>query len=620
MGTMVGRAATNLGRALPLVLVAAAVVALAHCSSSAPGVASVDGGSDAPTDAPVSALCAAYRAGPDGAYPKGAQAVEILGTLPDLELEGESGKVALHSFYDPCAAQASLLVLRVTAGFCGPCLWSAAHSGEITAEPRVALVDLLVRSELNLPATVADIAPFRSKIVGAPNPVVLLDPQHRFGGIDPKIPLPLPILVYIDRRTMRVLSYQSNPPPDDVVFRVKTELAILDKQKRPEDKRPAPVDGYFQRNEWEMAQAMSLQAAKLPKDPTNAYADDPAAAALGKKLFSDPSFSGPGNVSCATCHDPARAFQDGLSTSMGAGKGDRNAPSALFAAHSAFQFWDGRADSLWMQAVGPLENSLEIASSRLRVAHRIADAYAADYAAVFGAKYTLPPLADTARFPATGKPGDPAYDSMTAADKDAVTRVFVNVGKAIAAFERTLTAEPSRLDRYVAGDFTALAESEKEALKAFFVVGCAQCHWGPMLSDNAFHDVRFPTGRLDGVADEGASAGIPKLLASEFRAGGPYSDAPASANYGRFTADAIASLRGKFKTPVLRGVADTGPWGHGGTIDDLHLVAKHYGERGLKDDDPRAVGPVEPWIAPFDDHTQHLFGGLLQSFHAPPLP
>ncbi|MEQ1506046.1 MAG: flagellar biosynthesis protein FlhA, partial [Myxococcota bacterium] len=72
---------------------------------------------------------------------------------------------------------------------------------------RVALVDLLVRSDINLPATAADIGPFRSKIVGAPNPVVLLDPLHRFGGLDPKIPLPLPILVYIDRRTMRVLSY-----------------------------------------------------------------------------------------------------------------------------------------------------------------------------------------------------------------------------------------------------------------------------------------------------------------------------------------------------------------------------------------------------------------------------
>jgi cytochrome c peroxidase len=604
---------------LPLALAAAALLALAHCSSTPGTTAAADAGADVGVDAaPVSAACAAYRAGPDGAYPKGAQAVELLATLPDLELQGPTGPVALHTFYDPCAPQASLLVLRVTAGFCGPCLWSAAHSAEITAEPRVTLVDLLVRSELNLPATTADIAPFAAKV--GPKATVLLDPAHRFGSIDPKIPLPLPILVYVDRRTMRVLSYQSNPPPDDITFRIRTELAIADKTPRPSDKRPAPVDGLFQRNEWEMAQAMSVAGIKPPKDPTNAYADDPAAAAFGKKLFGDASLSGPGTVSCATCHDPARSFQDGLATSTGVSTGDRNAPSALFAAHSTFQFWDGRADSLWMQAVGPIENPGELASSRLRVAHRIADSYAADYAAVFGAKYTLPPLSDTARFPANGMPGDAAYDAMSAADKDAVTRVFVNAGKAIAAYERSLTAEPSRLDKYVAGDFTALADSEKEALKAFFVVGCAMCHWGPMFTDNAFHNIRFPTGRQDGVADEGASAGIPKLLTSEFRAGGPYSDAPTSVSYARFTPDAIASLRGKFKTPILRGVADTGPWGHGGTIADLHLVAKHYGERGLKEDDPRAVGPVEPWIAPFDDHTQHLFGGLLQSMSAPPRP
>ena len=89
MGTR--RFAPHVSRALPLALAGAALLALAHCSSTGPGVVASDAGAvDASADAPVSALCTAFRAGPDGAYPKGAQAVEILGTLPDLEFDGES--------------------------------------------------------------------------------------------------------------------------------------------------------------------------------------------------------------------------------------------------------------------------------------------------------------------------------------------------------------------------------------------------------------------------------------------------------------------------------------------------------------------------------------------------
>lgn len=105
---------------------------------------------------------------------------------------------------------------------------------------------------------------------------------------------------------------------------------------------------------------------------------------------------------------------------------------------------------------------------------------------------------------------------MSAADQKTVTEIFVNVAKSIAAFERTLRVKPNRFDAYVGGDLNALTKEEKTGLAAFFGTGCVQCHWGPRLTDDAFHPDRYPTGRQDGKADRGRIDGVAKLLASEF--------------------------------------------------------------------------------------------------------
>ena len=200
--------------------------------------------------------------------------------------------------------------------------------------------------------------------------------------------------------------------------------------------------------------------------------------------------------------------------------------------------------------------------------------------------------------------------------------MFVNAGKAIAAYERSLRAEPNALDRYVDGDVDALSPQEKSGLSAFFVSGCAQCHWGPTMSDHAFHNLRFATGQANGQADLGQNQGVPKLLASPFSKAGIYSDEPVSRSVFEALALAPNEHVGAFKTPSLRGVADTAPYGHGGVLPDLESVIRHYGRRGLPPADPRAVGTAEPWAPLFDDleSSRSDLAAFLRRLTAKPIP
>src|SRR5688572_26786548 len=179
--------------------------------------------------------------------------------------------------------------------------------------------------------------------------------------------------------------------------------------------------------EEEVAQLRSMSLRELgpaPTDPTNRVADDPRAAELGRRLFFDARLSANGQVSCATCHIPEKEFQDGTPLAQGVGVTNRRTMPIAGLAHSQFFFWDGRKDSLWAQALGPLESPVEHGGSREQYAKVIATHYRPDYEAVFG---TIPALST----------------------RDEATAVFVNVGKAIAAYERTFEYGPSRFDRYV---------------------------------------------------------------------------------------------------------------------------------------------------------------------------
>ncbi len=552
-------------------------------------------------------LCVDGR--PTGAYPPGPYAIASFATLPDgLVFEGPEGAVRFAVWFEPCAARSRLLVVRTSAAWCGSCRWHSSHTARFMSDPRFAerllLLDLIVADEDNLPPTVADLSRWRARI-DAPG-AIAIDPNHTFRPalISRQA---LPDYVFIDTRTMKVLSSMSDPDPESLLNRIDIELADLDGRPRPDVVAPTLYDGLFTENEIDLVREMKLVSAP-PPDPTNEVADSPEAVLFGKALFSDALLSPSRSVSCATCHVPERDMTDGAAQSTGIAKVDRNAPSVALAAHSRWQLWDGRADTLWMQALLPLEDPREMGGSRLFVAHQIGRRWSAEYAATFP-KYPLPVLSG---LPESGKPGDPAWDALAQATKDDVTRVFVNVGKAIAAFERAIRVVPNSLDRYADGDRSALTEHEKRSLATFMKSGCVQCHWGPRLTDDAFHVLRFETGRQDGAADEGRELGLAELASAEFLASSRWSDAPSLAKTLRDVNEASTML-GAFKTPTLRGLPTSAPYGHGGTLATLLDVTTHYGNRGLEHADPRAVGTTEQWVPSFDTNAMHELVPILEA-------
>ena len=339
---------------------------------------------------------------------------------------------------------------------------------------------------------------------------------------------------------------------------------------------------------WTDAERAEIAALELPADlappddPTNRVADDPAAVRLGQQLFFDARFSSNGKVACATCHDPAREFQDGTPLATGVGTTGRRTMPVASTAHGSWMFWDGRKDSQWAQALGPWESPVEHGGSRALYAHEVVAHYRMEYEAIFGQ------LPDLSRVPAHAGPVDDpsaraAWERMAPADRDRVTAVFVNMGKAVAAYERRIEYGPSRFDRYAAalGETGRAPEgilSDDEAAGLRLFVGkarCTSCHTGPLLSDFAFHNTGVP--RAAGLpADSGRAAGAAKVTADEFNCRSRWSDAPGSCAELEFLADTGEALTRAFKTPSLRNVAPRAPYMHAGQFRTLDEVLDHY--------------------------------------------
>ncbi len=263
------------------------------------------------------------------------------------------------------------------------------------------------------------------------------------------------------------------------------------------------------------AEPAGLPPVQHPKDnlPT------PEKIALGKQLYFDGRLSADNKVSCASCHDPAKGFSNGdqFATGVEGKKGGRNSPTVINTAYQKFQFWDGRAKTLEEQALGPIQNPIEMNLTLEAAVAKLngIEGYKSQFKAVFGTDVT--------------------------AD---------GIGKAIAAYERTVLSGDAPYDKFKAGDKMALSEGAQRGMKLFFgKANCSACHAGPNFTDNGFHNI-----------------------------GVPGNDA------GREAISKAVGDKGAFKTPTLREIARSAPYMHDGSLKTLEEVVAHYNKGGTPND------------------------------------
>ncbi|MDH5257545.1 MAG: hypothetical protein OEX07_06040 [Gammaproteobacteria bacterium] len=349
-----------------------------------------------------------------------------------------------------------------------------------------------------------------------------------------------------------------------------------------------------QAHQWSEREVTILKSLSLndfipTKDETNRVVNNPDAARLGKKLFFEKRFSADGTVSCSSCHNPEFYFTDGLAQAVGLFKTTRNAPTIVGASNDIWFFRDGRVDSLWSQALHPIENPLEHRSSRSQFAKVIFNDpdLKVDYEKVFG---PMVDISNSTRFPENAGPIQikqmrKNWQSMAATDQKIITDIFVNGGKAIAAYETLLQPSPSRFDKYVKavdkGDVAKMKEhltkNEVAGLKIFIDKGkCFICHNGPMFSDQGFHNIGTPPLNVKKY-DYGRSKAVRRVKSNPFNCLSEYNDAKNKncdeLEYMVFhDEDTLAA----FKTPGLRNVTKTGPYMHAGQYKTLADVIKHY--------------------------------------------
>lgn len=331
--------------------------------------------------------------------------------------------------------------------------------------------------------------------------------------------------------------------------------------------RPAPALLAFTADETERILTHGPWPPAPVRDPGNALSGRREAVALGKRLFSDPRLS-PAGVSCAHCHRAARDFADGLARSRGVAELDRNAPSLWNAVHERWQGWDGAADSLWSQAIRPLLDPREMASSpahlQAALARRPADLAA--WRRVFGR-------------------------DLRAEDPQAV---LVGTAKLTSAYVATLVSPRTTFDDFrdalARGDRAAAARyplPAQRGLQLFIGRGnCQLCHGGPRFSHGEFADIGLRFFVRPGVVDSGRHGGIEALKASPYNLLSRWADAtgPGQADEAVKTRHVEASHRhfGEFKVPGLRQVARTAPYMHDGQLATLEAVVQHYSELNLE--------------------------------------
>ncbi len=259
-----------------------------------------------------------------------------------------------------------------------------------------------------------------------------------------------------------------------------------------------------------------LPAIPYPKDNPQTEAK----VNLGKQLFFDKRLSADDTISCASCHDPEKGWSNGeaVATGVGGKKGGRSAPTIINSAYTRLHFWDGRAKSLEDQALGPIQNPIEMKMTLDEVVKKLngIPGYKKEFQEVFGTDVTSDGIA-----------------------------------KAIGAYERTIVSGDAPYDRFKAGQKDALSEPAQRGMELFFgKAQCSSCHVGANFTDNAFHNVGVGMDKKE-----------PDL--------------------GREAISGLGGDKGSFKTPTLREIARTAPYMHDGSLKTLEDVVEHYDKGGV---------------------------------------
>jgi len=329
-----------------------------------------------------------------------------------------------------------------------------------------------------------------------------------------------------------------------------------------------------------------------PHDPSNAVDTLEATAHFGQFLFFDRRLSANGAFSCASCHRPDLNWTDGKQLSEGSGAGSRRTPSLWNVAYNRWYFWDGRADTLWSQALKPMEDRIEMNGSRVQVAFLINSdpGLRLAYTEIFGELPALPRLETIRRSarPRLQDPTDPdqvAWAGISKSDQENINRIFSNVGKALAAYERRIISRDAPFDTFAEGlrshdtaQLASISESAQRGLKLFVgTANCRQCHSGPSFSDGEFHNIRLPSLNDALSRDAGRFNGIDAVVKDEFNSAGLYSDGKPGFFLARLQAIRKSDHNwGEFKTPGLRNVAVRSPYMHEGQFATLQEVLHYY--------------------------------------------
>ncbi len=314
----------------------------------------------------------------------------------------------------------------------------------------------------------------------------------------------------------------------------------------------------------------------------------PAKIQLGRMLFMDRGLSDPSagrtRVSCASCHDMMHGFTNGLVRGVGVyGRhGQRNVPTVFNAAYQHSQFWDGNAQhlvdpvsgqilagtSLEAQALGPIQNPLEMNNTAQTVVQYVLVNYKADFLNAFP---------DIAQYLGT------SYQ---------VPVVFQAVAKAVASFERTVLSFDSPYDSYAAGNTTALTAAQIRGLNLFQGKGsCTSCHTPPFFTDAVYTNPSSVGFHNLGVFRQGYETGTNDVTGGPLF---PNTELPGYQGYdlGRYYVTKNTDDLGKFKTPTLRQLACTGPYMHNGKYFNLR-DAVEFTVRGI------VTGTVDPYEGQF---------------------